>query len=188
MPKKRCFPPRPPPFPKESTLLSTFRIKCHSIFTLPYFITLLVYISLQNVLFCLKLYRICKIKFTISSRAKVSEENKNTLFFAILSLVLGGKKRRREENKNTLFFAILSLVLGGKKRRKQKYAFLCHFDADSRKQGAKRRNDLEVVTELSNAADDEDAQNGKEKTGSKCAISYEARGQRPTNEHCLLCL
>jgi hypothetical protein len=63
------------------------------------------------------------------------------------------------------FLPILSLVLGGKeqgkKRRKQKISFLCHFDADSRKQGAKRRSDLEVVTELSD--DDEDAQNGKEK-------------------------
>jgi len=47
----------------------------------------------------------------------------------------------------------LSLVLENKKKkkktkRKQKYAFLCNFDADSRKQGAKRRNDLRVVTEL----------------------------------------
>jgi hypothetical protein len=70
--------------------------------------------------------------------------------------------------KYTLFIVILSLVLRKyeeekKRRRKQKYAFLCHFDADSRKQGAKRRNDLRVVTELSDAADDEDAQNGKEK-------------------------
>gem|GEM_PF-4782321 len=33
------FPPVPP-FPKESTLLSTFRIKCHSVFALPYFISI----------------------------------------------------------------------------------------------------------------------------------------------------
>jgi|GEM_PF-5801775 len=68
--KRKKVPPAPPS-KKESTLLSSFRIKCHFIFTLPCFISILAYISLQNVSFCLKLYRICKIKFTIFSRAKV---------------------------------------------------------------------------------------------------------------------
>jgi hypothetical protein len=79
------------------------------------------------------------------------------LFFAILTRILGNKKKTRREEEEK------------KKRRrreenkKTKTPFLCHFDADSRKQGAKRRSDLRVVTELSDAADDEDAQNGKEK-------------------------
>jgi len=37
--KEKMFSPVPP-FPKESTLLSAFRIKCHSIFTLPYFVSI----------------------------------------------------------------------------------------------------------------------------------------------------
>ncbi|MGI5830310.1 MAG: hypothetical protein ACOX8U_09115, partial [Bradymonadia bacterium] len=48
------------------------------------------YDSLQNVSFCLKLYRICKIKFTISSRAKVSlfsrtglKMGKKSIFFSL---------------------------------------------------------------------------------------------------------
>jgi hypothetical protein len=58
-------------------------------------------------------------------------------------------------------------------------SFLCHFDADSRKQGAKRRNDLGVVTEQSDAADDEDAQNGKEK---RILRAIALRGRAPQTD------
>ncbi|MGI5830374.1 MAG: hypothetical protein ACOX8U_09435 [Bradymonadia bacterium] len=61
-----------------------------------------------------------------------------------------GKKRRikwkKEENKKTTV------------------AFLYHFDADSRKQGMRQKSDLRVVTAPNDAGDDEDAQNGKEKS------------------------